>query len=224
MTKLIDLGHATPNDESVDSPKFKIKLFTEKCGNSGNKNGETISQSYSQPFVDLVTEIKPNRVKPLSSLVSGVVTTQNSDVVTGGNNADGEQSDGRDFVTTVTTCYHADSESGNSTKDNHSNGSNKVVTTVTTFSQVNENIFKIGDRAKLVDDIFTINKIEDDGCYIGGHSDSVQSVSADRSPVNPQPIDDENIRLIPLGNNSFQIVGQKQVALIDRIEGVEYEC
>jgi hypothetical protein len=187
MNKLIELGHATANDEPLDSPKFKIKLFTEKRGNSGNKNKEIHTQSYSQPFDNVVTEFNQNPLKTLLSIDSGLVTTQNSNVVTSGNNSDGEQSDGRNFVTTVTTCYHANSESGNSIKTSHNNESNKVVTTVTTFSQVNENIFKIGDRAKLGDDIFTIDKIEDDfiggtsddGCYIGGDISGVRYVSSD---------------------------------------------
>jgi Protein of unknown function (DUF3987) len=178
MTKLIDLGHATSNDESVDSPKFKIKLFTKKSGNSGNKNEGIHTQSYSQPFIDLVTDFNQNNIKPLPSLGSEVVTTQIPKVVTGGNNSDGEQLDGGDFVTTVTTCYHADSESGNSTKDNHSNGSNKVVTTVTTFPQVNKNIFKIGDYAKAGDDIVVVTEVKED--YISG-------LDKDKNPIGGHP-------------------------------------
>jgi hypothetical protein len=228
MSKLIELGHATANDEPLDSSKFKIKLFTEKRGNSGNKNKESHAQSYSQPFNDVVTELSQNTPKTALCIDSEVVTTQDRDVVTSGNNSDGEQLDERNFVTTVTTCYHADSESGNSTKDNHSNGYNEVVTTVTTFSQVNENIFKIGDRAKLGDDIFTIQKIEkdfiggttDDGSYVGGSIDSCRIVSDVIPPTKPQ----RKIERVPTGEGFIELVRQQQTEKTNDDGVIEYEC
>ena len=72
-----------------------------------------------------------------------------------------------------------------------SNRSGDAVTTLTTFP--NNNILKIGDRAKLGDDTFKIDRIEDDfiggtaddGSYIGGNINSVQSIVVDESPPIP---------------------------------------
>ena len=109
-------------------------------------------------------------------------------------------------------------------------GLNDFVANVATFSHVNENIFKIGDRVKLGDEIFIIDRIEKDfiggqaidGSYIGGHTDSVQFVSVDESPVTPPT----NVKIdrVPLGNGMVEIVRQEQSETTIEAGEIEYEC
>jgi Protein of unknown function (DUF3987) len=93
-------------------------------------------------------------------------------------------------------------------------------------------LLKIGDRVKLGDEIFTIDKIEDDfiggqaddGSYIGGHINSVQLISTeelidDSAPPTPNG----EIERVPLGNGMVEIVRQERGETIDDGE-IEYEC
>ena len=89
--------------------------------------------------------------------------------------------------------------------------------------------FKIGDRAKLGDEIFIIDRIEKDyicghaldGSYLGGHADSVQSISCDESPV-AQPLTNGKIDRVSLGDGMVEIV--RQPGTTTEEGDVEYEC
>jgi Protein of unknown function (DUF3987) len=143
MNKVVTLGHATPNDEASDSSTFRIKVITQKCGDSGNKKAETQQQRYSPRSDDLVTEISLDIDQPLVFIRSDIVTPEHGVSGNSGNNADDRSEDIRDFVT---TDYHADFKNGNKAKNCDSNSSRDTVTTVTTLSRNNS---KIEDRINL---------------------------------------------------------------------------
>jgi hypothetical protein len=143
MNKLVALGHATSNDEASDSPKLKVKLILQECGNSGNKKENPQHQSHSSPFDDLVTEISQDIVDPSLFIGSGIVIAVNGVSGNSANNSNNKPEDIQDFVT---TDYQAYLNNDNKVEDFCRNGSGNSVTTVTTLSRNN---LEIGDWANL---------------------------------------------------------------------------
>jgi hypothetical protein len=209
MAKVVGLGHAIDNDEPIDSGKYRIQI-TRNGSNSSNKNSEANTQTQESLLLSLVTEFSRKSSEPKRGGVTNFVTTDNNKVSNNIESSEnGEQigdglktvtktvDDGNNKPESKLNGHFSDSLELSVTKGNNSinshihNISSDSVTTVTTVP--NKNIFKIGDRARLGDDIFTIDKIEDDfiggmsddGSYLGGHADSVQSLSADESPFSP---------------------------------------
>jgi Protein of unknown function (DUF3987) len=144
LNKVVNLGHATPNDKASNPSKFRIKVITQKSGNSGNKQAETQQQSHFPRFDDLVTEINQDIDRPLVLVGSDVVTAQNGVSGNRGNNSNDRPEDIRDFVT---NDYQADFKNGNKAKDYGDKGSGSTVTTVTTLARNNNS--EIGDRVNL---------------------------------------------------------------------------
>jgi Protein of unknown function (DUF3987) len=196
MSKIVDLGNAISNDEYVESPKFKIKLLLEKSGANGAKNDKTYADRAVEvgttENINVVTKDSDEWVYPLPTEDCSFGTTKNIEVVPKIPKLDTSSDNERYFGTIGTTCHHADLESGARVKALQSNDFSNVGTIGTTFSHVNENKFKIGDRAKLGDEIFTIDKIEgdyicghtSDGSCMGGHINLFESL-ADVSPATP---------------------------------------
>jgi hypothetical protein len=143
LNKVVNLGHAAPNDKASNPSKFRIKVITQTGGNSGNKQAETQQQSHFPRFDDLVTEINQDIDRPLVLVGSGVVAAKNEVSGNRGNNADDRPDDIRDVVT---SDYQADLENGNKAKDCGDSGSGSIVTTVTTLARNNS---EIGDRVNL---------------------------------------------------------------------------
>ena len=199
MNKLVTLDRAIPNDETPDSSNFKIKVITQKCGNSGNKKEETQCQRHSPRCDDLVTEISQDLVNPSLFIGSGVVATENGVSGNSGNNSDDKPKDIQDFVT---TDYQADLKNGNKAKDFRGNGSGISVTTVTTLSRNN---LKIGDRVKLGGDTISIEKIEDD--VVCGRSDEGEYISGSINDISADiPLDAKEVSLPPIQNGCNKIV------------------
>ena len=246
MAKVVLLGYAIPNDEPIESSKYQIKIL-EKSSQSSHSYPETFIETDVQERLSVVTDSKNGIAQTCVGKGLNVVTTNGQEsshsfpdsiekgiygnpkksVTTNGQEsshnpeptANGHQGDL--LLESVTTNSH-------SINPLPTNGSRDVVTTLTTFS--NKNIFKIGDRAKLGDEIFIIDRIEKDfiggqaidGSYIGGHTESVQSVSVDESPVTPPK--NETMDRVPVGNGMVEIVRQGQSETTIDDEGVEYEC
>jgi hypothetical protein len=55
MSKVVELGYGTTNDEHTQSSKFKIRLFLEKSANKANKTAATVADNTSQPFTNKPT-------------------------------------------------------------------------------------------------------------------------------------------------------------------------
>ena len=199
MNKLVTLGHATPNDQIPDSSNFKIKVITQKGGNSGNKQAEAQCQSHSPRFDDVVTEISQDIVDPSLFIGFGLVATKNGTSGNSGNNSEDRPKDIRDFVT---TDYQADLKNGNKAKDSHGNGSSNSVTTVTTLSINN---LKIGERVKLGADTISIEKIEDD--VVCGRSDGGEYISGSINDTSADiPLDAKEVSIPPIQNGCDKIV------------------
>ena len=219
MAKVVSLGYAIDNDEPTESSKYQIKIL-EKSSQSSHSYPETPAETDVQERLSVVTDSKNGIAQTCVGKGLNVVTTNGQESSHNPEpTANGHQGDL--LLESVTIGSH-------SINPLPTNGSRDVVTTLTTFS--NKNIFKIGDRAKLGDEIFIIDRIEKDfiggqaidGSYIGGHTDSVQSVSVDESPVTPPK--NETIDRVPVGNGMVEIVRQGQSETTIDDEEVEYEC
>jgi Protein of unknown function (DUF3987) len=177
MAKVVSLGYAIDNSEPTTSSKYRIQI-TRNGSDSSDKNPVNGSNKRTHVSLPLVTD----------SRYQGLEHPQNGD---------------SKFVTTIpigsdkpetTLNSHHNQQLNNSVTNGsdkvngiHSKQSSDSVTTVTTIP--NKNIFKIGDRAKLGDEIVTITIIDgdyivgtsSDGCPIGGNINSVQSIDVDKS-------------------------------------------
>ena len=244
MSKVVSLGYARDNDEEIGSSKYRIQIL-EKSSQSSRSYPETQTKTNVRERLLVVTDSENGIHQTAGGKGLGVVTTDSQksshsfpESIEKGVSGSHEKS--------VTTNGHESSHNPKQTVnghrgdlslesvtiDSHSvnplsmNGYRDVATTLTTFP--NKNIFKIGDRAKLGDEIFTIDTIvkdylggyANDGSYIGGHTDTVQFVSVDESPVIPPA--NEKIDRVPLGNGMVEIVRQPE-ATIEAGE-IEYEC
>ena len=208
MNKVVALGHAASNDEASDSPKFKIKIITQKCGDSGNKTAEPQYQRHSPLLDDMVTEISQGIVDPVPFIGSDVVVTENGVSGNTANNSNEKPEDIRDFVT---TDYQADLKNGNKVKDDCGKGSGKTVTTVTILS---ENNLKIGDRVNLGEDIITNEKLEND--VVCDRSDKCEYISGSINDLSADiPIETKEVSILPIqygykivssGDGSIEIV------------------
>jgi hypothetical protein len=209
MSKVVSLGHAIDNDEPIDSSKYQIKIL-EKSSQSSHSYPETHTQQIIQERLPIVTDSKNRIAKTGLDKGLDVVTTDSHE----SSHSFPESIDkgiSDEPIKSVTTNGQVSSHNPEPTVNGHhsnksleyvttnshsintlsSNGYGDVVTTLTTFP--NKNIFKIGDRAKLGDDTFKIDRIEDDfiggkaddGSYIGGNINSVQSIAVDESPPIP---------------------------------------
>lgn len=244
MTKVVGLGYAIDNEEATDSTKYQIKISGESAPFAPNIT-ETYTQKQSQEGALLPARLCTEKTEPSDTNgwtgggnVAPTIAPKIDDSMNGGlGNGDSEsggQSGGNvaPMSQTLINGHHGDSipeNGGNVTPTLNtipSNGSSNVGGKRGTFP--NKNIFKIGDRAKLGDGIFTIDRIEkdfiggssDDGSYLGGHIDSVKPLGADEvTPILHTP--KRRIKKIPLGDRVFQIVSDETN---DMSGEVEYEC
>jgi hypothetical protein len=209
MAKVAGLGYAIDNDEPIDSGKYRIQILG-NGSNSSNKNSEPYTQTKESLLLPLVTESSQKGSEPAQDGVTNFVTTENNKV-SNKTESDKNGTPIDDFQKTVTKTVDDGSNkpetslnghhsglvensvttASNSCNDIDTNASSNSVTTVTTIP--NKNIFKIGDRAKLGDEIVTITIIDgdyivgtsSDGCPIGGNINSVQSIDVDKSATIP---------------------------------------
>jgi Protein of unknown function (DUF3987) len=240
MAKVVKLGHAIDNDEPIESSKYRIQI-NRNGSDSSDKNPVNVAEKQTRLSLAIVKNLSPEAVKHSHNGDSEFVTTTRS---IGGDKSENRQDiqtefNADEFVTNfapnggdkpeTSLNGHQSQQSTNSVttfsdriNNIHINSSSDSVTTVTTIS--NKNIFKIGDRAKLGDDIITIEKIEDDfiggisddGSYIGGSIDSFRIVSDE---IHPTPKGE--IELVPIGDGFVEIV-RKETTIA---EGeIEYEC
>jgi hypothetical protein len=239
MAKVVKLGHAIDNDEPIESSKYRIQISS-NGSDSSDKNSVNVAEKQIRLSLTLVTNSETEALKLLQNGDSEFVTTDRANGSDKSENHQDIQTEIKsdEFVTNFATNGsdkpetslngHRSQQSNNfvtngsdSTNDIYSNNFSDSVTTVTTIS--NKNIFKIGDRAKLGDDIITIEKIEDDfvggisddGSYIGGSIDSFRIVNDEIH--NPKG----EIELVPIGDGFVEIV-RKETTIT---EGeIEYEC
>jgi hypothetical protein len=242
MSKLVELGHATANDESLQSSKFKIKILHGKSADNADKTSETDIHQRLQSFIQKPTKLPTETIKPNHINVSAPQPTKAASEPTPADK-NGHNSNGGDgYVKTVGTVgitvknvgYRADTLNngglGDSTPDFvgsktsdinsiQSNDSSDNVGIVGTFSQVN---IKIGDRVELGGEIATVEKIEgdfvgyrtEDGSYIGGYVDSVKLLETLTS-----------YKKIAEGDGFIEIVTNNSADTTDAgEEGIEYEC
>jgi Protein of unknown function (DUF3987) len=246
MAKVVSLGHAIDNDEPIDSGKYRIQISIESSRSSRKKSEADIQQGIEERLSVVGNfKVESTDSRDINGLDTATTDSRDSsrcfiDRDNSGSSEENSQTattDSRDSSRnseSLINGHHSESliktatTGSRNVNDIYSNGYSVSSTTSTTFP--NENIFKIGDRAKLGDDIFTIDKIEDDfiggtsddGSYLGGHSDSVRSLGVDESPVNSPPTNGK-IDRVPVGNGMVQIVRQEQLETIAAGE-IEYEC
>ncbi|WP_373538774.1 DUF3987 domain-containing protein [Chamaesiphon sp.] len=206
MAKVVSLGYAIDNDEPIASSKYRIQIL-EKSSQSSHIYPENHTQHTIQERLLVVTDSK-NGIAQMG-LDGGLnVVTTDSHESSHSYPESIEKGISDEHEKSVTTNGHESSHNPEPTVNGHysdsslesvtigshsinamsSNSSSDVVTTLTTF---HKNNLKIGDRAKLGDEIFIIDRIEDDfigghaidGSYIGGHISSVQLVSVDEIPI-----------------------------------------
>jgi Protein of unknown function (DUF3987) len=249
MVKVVGLGHAIDNDEPSDSGKYRIQILG-KGSPSSPQSGETQTHQHFTAGLSVVHDYQQQNQATSQGAGLDSWTTDSPESSPSLNIADTEQSnddDSESWTKTWTTDspapqttingHHSDSVTKTWTTDSpvinniSSKGSSDSWTKWTTFP--NKNILKIGDRAKLGDDIFIIDKIEgdfiggqaDDGSYIGGHINSVQLISTDELIDNsapPKP--DGKIDRVPQGNGMVELVRQQQTEKTNDDGVIEYEC
>ena len=244
MAKVVGLGYAIDNDEPNDSGKYRIQIPGNPSPSSPPIN-KTHTQQQTQAGLSIVHNYQQeNRT---SSQGAGLDrwTKPSPEVSPPSNQADIYQPHDDDLEwwtktgtnssppsETTVNGHYRDSDTKTGTKPSpHVNNipSNDCSDRWTKWTRnPNENKFKIGDRAKLGDEIFTIDTIvkdylggyANDGSYIGGHADTVQFVSVDESPVTlPTNV---KIDRVSLGNGMVEIVRQPEATIA--AGGIEYEC
>jgi Protein of unknown function (DUF3987) len=212
MAKVVSLGYAIDNDEPIASSKYRIQIL-EKSSQSSHSFPENHTQHTIQERLPIVTDSKNGTSQMVLGKGLNVVTTDSRESshsfpesIEKGISDEREKS-----VTTnghesshnpepTVNGHYSDSPLESVTTDSHStntltsNSSSDVVTTLTTFL---ENIFKIGDRARIGDELFTINMIEDD--FIGGLSDDGSYLGDHPSLVKPKDTEPDNQASIPNG-------------------------
>lgn len=215
MAKVVGLGHAIDNDEPIDSGKYRIQIL-EKSSPSSPQNSENQTQ---QRLTDGLSVVHNNRQENQETSQSAGLDSwttsspQNSPSLDPTDSNQPNDDDSKSWTKTWTTDspppqttingHHSDSVTKTGTTGSPpinnipSNESSDSWTKWTTFP--NKNIFKIGDRARIGDDYFFIDKIEGDfiggtqinGAYIGGAIDRVIAVPAAEFPEIPEGTDDD---------------------------------
>jgi Protein of unknown function (DUF3987)/Bifunctional DNA primase/polymerase, N-terminal len=243
MAKVVSLGYAIDNDEPIASSKYRIQIL-EKSSQSSHIYPENYTQHTIQERLSVVTDSK-NGIAQMG-LDGGLnVVTTDSHESSHSYPESIEKGISDEHEKSVTTNGHESSHNPEPTVNGHysdsslesvtigshsinampSNSSSDVVTTLTTF---HKNNLKIGDRAKLGDEIFIIDRIEDDfigghaidGAYIGGNINSVQSIDVDKSPPTPNGYTTKDI-----GGGFKEIISNHSAADTTTEEGgIEYEC
>jgi Protein of unknown function (DUF3987) len=245
MAKVVGLGHAIDNDEPNDSGKYRIQILANPSPSSPPIN-KTHTQQHSQAGLGLVHNYRQENQESSQGEGLDRWTNASPPVSPDSNQADIYQPNDDDLESWTKTGTNSSPPSENTVNGHYSDSDTKTGTnfsppinnipsngssdTWTKWTRnPNENIFKIGDRVKLGEDIITIDKIEDDfiggisddGSYLGGDADSVQKLSIDESPVSPPPTN-ENIDRVALGNGMVQIVRQPESTIA--AGEIEYEC
>ena len=244
MGKVVSLGYAIDNDEPIETSKYQIKIL-DKSAPFAPKSSETHAGKESHVGATLPLKYPTEKPEPsdinvgahggnVAPKVTPKIGDSLNDDRLSGDSENGGKSGGNVAPTHETTAdsHHSDSE-----PENEGN----VAPTLNPLREAdpsdsrgkrgtfpNENIFKIGDRAKLGDEIFIIDRIEkdylggyaNDGSYIGGHTDAVQFVSVDESPVTPPT--NGKIDRVSLGDGMVEIVRQQEATIA--AGGIEYEC
>jgi Protein of unknown function (DUF3987) len=244
MAKVVGLGHAIGNDEPIDSGKYRIQIL-DKGSPSSPQTEETHLQKHFTGGLPIVHKNRQekseiNQGTGFDSWTTHSPQSSPSLDMTDTNRANDDDleswtktgtTDSPPPQTTINSHY-TDSATKTGTTDSPrintipSNGSSNTGTTWTT--NPNKNIFKIGDRAKLGDEIFTIDKIENDfiggqtidGSYLGGNINSVRVLNADESVTTPAT--NGGIERVPQCNGMVQIVRQPETTT-EAVE-IEYEC
>jgi hypothetical protein len=254
MAKVVGLGNAIGNDEPIDSGKYRI-LILEKGSPSSPQSNKTQTPQHFLGGLSVVQNYQQQNSEPSQDLHLDRWTTDSPESSPSLNMTDTEQlndDDSESWTKTGTTDspppqttingHSSDSVTKTGTmsspsfNDIPSNESSDSWTKWTTFP--NDLDLKIGDRAKLGDEIFTIDRIEDDfigghaidGSYIGGHINSVQLVSVDEVSANPAPLIPNGYTKKETGEGFIEIISNhspsshSQVETIDDAGEIEYEC
>jgi Protein of unknown function (DUF3987) len=183
LEEIVSLGMAIDNDKTSDSSKYAIKIPDNSSPNSPKTAQSYDHQQFEDGLLDSpsIVQGSPTIVQepPVrEDLAHGLLDSPCSDPSPHNNLG---LSDGLLGLT--------DGLLSSPSSNQYSEGNRDIYGLLglpsTNFSKNLD--FKIGDRAKLGDDIFTIDKIEndfiggtsDDGCYIGGDIIGVQFVSGD---------------------------------------------
>ncbi len=215
MSKVVSLGHAIDNDESIESSKYQIKIL-EKSSQSSHKNTETYTQHSIQERLSVVTDSQNEKARTGLDKGLNVVTTQSHE----SSHSFPESIDkgiSDEPLESVTTNGHESSHNSEPVVNGHcsdsslksvttgshsintisSQDSSDVVTTLTTFP--NKNILKIGDYVKTGNSIVVITEVKEnyisgldkDKNLIGGHPELFTIASAEEFAAIQGEIDDE---------------------------------
>jgi Protein of unknown function (DUF3987)/Bifunctional DNA primase/polymerase, N-terminal len=208
MAKVVSLGYAIDNDQPSTSSKYQI-LISSESARITRKTSETYTDKELQMRADEPAKYSTETPEPNGTSVGAhtgndarkvarkIDSSINDDRDSGGSENAGKSAG--IIARNPETAQNGHpigfnpENAGNDAripKYLHSNGFGDDAGNTGTFPK---NIFKIGDRAKLGDDIFTVNLIEDDfiggyaddGSYIGGNINSVQSIDVDKSAPTP---------------------------------------
>jgi Protein of unknown function (DUF3987) len=204
MAKVVGLGYAIDNEQPADSNKYQIQI-SDKSAHNAHRKSEIYTERGLQVRASEPAKSTPEKPEPNDSNVWDVagnnahksIDDPDLPITQRGSESAGNFAGNSAHKPETTLNGHHSSLSSESVGNGahivhgiHSNGSSNVAGIAGTF---HKNNLKIGDRAKLGDDIFTIDRIEDDfiggtaddGSYIGGNINSVQSIAVDESPPIP---------------------------------------
>ena len=244
MAKVVGLGYAIDNDEPNDSGKYRIQILPNPSPSSPpiTKNH---TQQHSQAGLSLVHNYRQENQESSQEAGLSEWTKPSPQVSPDSNRAAISQSDDEDLEVWTKTGTNSSPHPENTVNGHHSDSGSKTGTkpsppinnipsngssdTWTKWTRNCKNLdLKIGDRAKLGDDTFTIDRIEDDfiggtaddGAYIGGNINSVQSIDVDKSPPTPNGYTTKDI-----GGGFKEIISNHSAADTTTEEGgIEYEC
>jgi hypothetical protein len=248
MAKVVGLGYAIDNDEPNDSGKYRIQILANSSPSSPPIN-KTHTQQHSQAGLGLVHNYRQENQEASQGVGLSGWTNSSPQVSPDSNRADIYQPNDEDLELWTKTGtnsspppkntvngHHSDSDSKTGTKPSPpinnipSNGSSD---TWTKWTRNPKNLdLKIGDRAKLGDDVFTINQItddyvggtSDDGSYVGGHPSLLKPIEPDKQITpNGYTKKETGKGFIEIISN-HSLSSHSQVETIDDAGEIEYEC
>ncbi len=248
MAKVVGLGYAIDNDEPNDSGKYRIQILANPSPSSPPIN-KTHTQQHSQAGLGLVHNYRQENQEASQGVGLSGWTNFSPQVSPDSNRADIYQPNDEDLELWTKTGtnsspppkntvngHHSDSDSKTGTKPSPpinnipSNGSSD---TWTKWTRNPKNLdLKIEDRAKLGDDVFTINQItddyvggtSDDGSYVGGHPSLLKPIEPDKQITpNGYTKKETGEGFIEIISN-HSLSSHSQVETIDDAGEIEYEC
>ena len=251
IEKMIELGYVEGNGEKLTHNKFKFRSVDTKKRGQVDKSAETVAASVFNPSTGNVDAVDSKPANDDTSTVSAdkksVDNFGDESISNGVHKLD--PLDGVPVDTKLSTNDPQPSTAATAagSAEKHRNCPQPSTRAVDGSKPFTENDsadlstcpqdlnvhkykseLKIGDRAKLGDEIFTIDRIEDDficghtldGSYIGGDINSVLVLNAIEELTTPAA--SETSERVPQGNGMVEIVRLSETT-IDAGD-IEYEC